>query len=65
MFALRGHSDNVNCAKFSPDGKFIVSASWDNTIKIWNGMTGNLIRTLEGHTENVNHAAYNCLCRFD
>ena len=31
-----------------------VSASSDKTLKVWNIGTGNLIRTLEGHTDSVN-----------
>lgn len=32
---LKGHTDRVNSASFSPDGKYIVSASHDNTIRLW------------------------------
>ena len=29
------HSDYVRSVAFSPDGKTIVSGSWDKTIKVW------------------------------
>ena len=29
------HSDWVQSVAFSPDGKTIVSGSWDETIKVW------------------------------
>ena len=29
------HSDWVRSVAFSPDGKTIVSGSWDKTIKVW------------------------------
>ncbi|NES95885.1 MAG: TIR domain-containing protein [Desertifilum sp. SIO1I2] len=32
---LKGHEDDVIDIKFSPDGQTIASASWDNTIKVW------------------------------
>jgi WD40 repeat protein len=32
---LEGHTDGVNSASYSPDRTKIVSASGDNTIKIW------------------------------
>lgn len=46
---LKGHDDHVvTCLQF--DGVRIVSASDDNTLKVWSVETGNLIRTLVGHT---------------
>jgi WD40 repeat protein len=41
----------VQSAAFSPDGKFIVTASRDTTIKIWQTDTGKLLQTLPD--ENV------------
>ena len=32
---LRGHTDWVNSAAYSPDGRWIVTASWDNTARVW------------------------------
>jgi WD40 repeat protein len=32
---LEGHQNWVINAQFSPDGQSIVTASWDNTAKVW------------------------------
>ena len=32
---LKGHTDTVWSAAFSPDGQRIVSGSFDKTLKIW------------------------------
>ena len=33
--ALRGHEKVVTSAAFSPDGSRVVTASWDETARIW------------------------------
>jgi len=35
VFAQLGHTGVVTSVAFSPDGKKIISGSWDNTIKLW------------------------------
>ncbi len=55
---LEGHSSYVTGCAFSPDGKLIVSASWDGTLKVWDAESGELQRTLEGHSSVVNGCAF-------
>ena len=50
---LSGHTDAVSSVAFSPDGKYIVSGSWDSTIIIWDVETGNILHTLKGHINEV------------
>ena len=42
-------SDSVCSAAFSPDGKRVVTASDDNTARLWDAETGREIATLKGH----------------
>lgn len=35
---LTGHTREVYCAAFSPDGTSIVTASWDNTARVWDSV---------------------------
>ena len=54
----QGMIDYVNSAEFSPDGKRIVTASGDNTARIWDAETGKLLHTLTGHEDRVNSAEF-------
>ncbi|CAG7849701.1 SubName: Full=Related to archipelago beta form (F-box-WD40 repeat protein) {ECO:0000313/EMBL:CCA74347.1}, partial [Serendipita indica DSM 11827] len=57
--ALRGHTKDVNAIAFSPDGSRIVSASDDNTIRLWDAETGqSLGEPLRGHTSSVSAVAF-------
>src|SRR5207249_2015611 len=55
---LEGHAASVYGCAFSPDGKLIVSASADETLKVWDALTGQALRTLEGHADYVNGCAF-------
>ena len=46
---LTGHKDGVNGCAVSPDGNWIVSASDDKTLKVWDASSGKEQLTLHGH----------------
>ncbi|WJW70100.1 serine/threonine protein kinase (plasmid) [Candidatus Chlorohelix allophototropha] len=55
---LSGHSHWVESVAYSPDGKTLASGSLDNSIKLWDAVTGKELRTLSGHTSAVESVAY-------
>jgi WD40 repeat protein/tRNA A-37 threonylcarbamoyl transferase component Bud32 len=54
---LTGHSSWVTSVAISPTGQILVSGSLDDTIKIWNYRTAELLQTLTGHSKAVNTLA--------
>ncbi len=70
---LTGHIENVNTIAFSPDGNTIASGSGrlvyfgrredqgesvGQEIRLWNAHTGELLKTLTGHTSVVNSVVF-------
>ncbi|MBW4548217.1 MAG: WD40 repeat domain-containing protein [Symplocastrum torsivum CPER-KK1] len=49
--------DIAHQVAFTPDGKIVAAAMSDKTIKLWNGKTGELLRTLTGHNYAVHAIA--------
>ena len=47
---LEGHTDPVYDAVFTPDGKWVITASFDKTLRLWDSRTRQSVRTMSGHT---------------
>ena len=52
-----GHGCSINSLTVTPDGKTIVSASSDHTIKLWEISSGKEIQIIKGHSSDINSVA--------
>ncbi len=53
-----GHTGPVNSVCFSPNGKYALSGSNDNTLKLWDINPGKEIRTFKGHRGTVTSVCF-------
>lgn len=54
---LEGHEATVIDVTFSPDGRFLTSASDDNSVGLWQ-KDGKLLKVLKGHRDRVRGVAW-------
>jgi hypothetical protein len=52
-----GHTESVWSIAVSADGNQVISASGDQTVRLWDVDTGKCLRTFEGHTNSVTGVA--------
>jgi len=57
LATLQGHTGRVWTAEFAPDGGRILTASGDNTARLWD-RDGKPLATLQGHTGRVRSAVF-------
>ena len=50
---LSGHSASVSAIAVTPGSCHVISASWDQTLKVWELSSGREVRTLSGHSDGV------------
>ena len=55
---LTGHTDGVWSVAFSPDSSQLASGSEDETIRLWDVVTGSEISRLTGHKDGVRSVAF-------
>jgi WD40 repeat protein/serine/threonine protein kinase len=57
LATMRGHQNKVSSVAFSPDGRRVVSASQDQTLRVWE-VGGKRVAILHGHTSHVERAFF-------
>jgi WD40 repeat protein len=55
---LVGHEDDLFAGCFSSDGKLIATASNDNTVRLWDGLTGKFTGSVLRHFASVKTVAF-------
>jgi WD40 repeat protein len=57
VFVQIGHSARITSVIITPDGKNIISSSYDKTIKIWDVDKQIIKKTIDAHTARINQIA--------
>lgn len=50
---LTGHNNFVSDLALSQDNNFVLSSSWDKTLRLWDLKDGKTIKQFNGHTKEV------------
>ncbi|ETR66023.1 MAG: hypothetical protein OMM_05827 [Candidatus Magnetoglobus multicellularis str. Araruama] len=50
--------DKIKSISFSPDGNFLASGNYDNTINLWDIRRFKLYKTFNGHKDQVNEVSF-------
>jgi WD40 repeat protein len=52
VVTLKGHTDDIDMAVFSPNDKLVATCALDRTIRIFD-LKGNCLKIFQGHTGNI------------
>lgn len=59
VFSLSGHTHDVRSVKFSPDCRTIISGSKDRSVKLWEVVSGQCFKTLQGYAVHYKALTFN------
>ena len=55
---IANHTDDIKALTFSPDGKYVLSGGWDNTLTIqYNDSVGTVAQRIKGYSGAINSIA--------
>lgn len=55
---FRGHTDQIQCLDFSPDGATIASSAHDGTVRLWDAASGDERRAFAPKVGPLHHVAF-------
>ena len=58
LLKLEGHTADINCLAYSPDGSLLASGSWDNSLRLWRMKDGACLHAIKGHRAGVLDLAF-------
>ncbi len=53
-----GHTEIVRTARFSPDGKYVLTGGADKTVNVWETVSGKKIQSLGGNSSDLSYAFF-------
>ncbi|KAF2075681.1 hypothetical protein CYY_002994 [Polysphondylium violaceum] len=64
VIRLAGHQQPINLVNFSPDGRLFATASFDKSIKLWDGVNGKFLTNFRGHVGAVYQVCWSADSRY-
>jgi WD40 repeat protein len=55
----KGHARTITCYSFSPDNRFVVTGSSDNSLILWNIESGRQVRVFNRHSATIRSVSFN------
>jgi len=56
---LIGHEKEISKCQFNNQGTRVITASSDNSCKVWDAVSGIMLQSLDGHEDEVFSCAFN------
>jgi WD40 repeat protein len=56
--ALRDHKGGITAVQYSPDGRTILSAGEDKTLRLWDAASGKALKVFSGHDDAITAAEF-------